>query len=149
MYRCPLCLNKIVDSDKFVRYCPQHPGSTVELTGEDLRRTDLRAALCPEPDCSSAAVVNTTGLLIKHIGCPTGHSPFRGGPVVRAWKGQSLRHWELIALEEIAKSVKAGPASRPWVPLISGSEMFFPYKDNPKPRWSASRATICASLTLV
>jgi hypothetical protein len=127
MYRCPLCLNRVGDSDKFVRYCPQHPGSTVEFSGEDLRTRDLSAAICPVADCSSSVVVNTTGLLIKHVGCPVGHSPFVRGPVDKSWKGQNLRHWELIVLEEIAKSVKAGPAKQPWVSLISGPEMVFPF----------------------
>ena len=127
MYRCPLCLNKVADSDRFVRYCPQHPGSTVELTGQDLAGSDLQAALCSEPGCSSAAVVNTTGLLIRHVDCHIGVSPFRAGPVVRAFKGNPLRHWELLILEDIAKSVKEGPAGKPWIPLISGTEMVFPY----------------------
>lgn len=126
LFRCPLCLKQVQADDRFVRYCPQHPARTAELKGSDFMSTPLEELLCPEPDCSSGAVVNTTGLQLKHVDCPHGRSPFAGVAFTTSHDGHTLRHWELLVMEEIQRELSKIPR-QPWADLLDGEEMFFPF----------------------
>lgn len=106
MLRCPLCLQKMPEGSRMVRWCRRHPGRRQEF---EVSVDDFTGIFCPDTECSPALDIEC-GVFLFHVGCKC-RNPFviPGTTTLdvarrrRLSNGSEVRHWEIVVAEEIAR----------------------------------------------